>query len=464
MEPAPLLKTSKGAFKRTPLANKLLLLKKLRKSKSHRKLIMASHGELVPSQSTLVTDEALIECQEYLALLNASFAESNHLQVSWDPSTYSGEEVLVATVYSHQSGVAGYLPIQFLLPATSAELDDELKILATRKTITRVSGFVELRALSHALGPINKSLGSFELPPGLLWRALGSNQHRQLDGGVHWVVGKDSGQRELQYPDGFHIQDQPILVSITDQGAVNLGVLDYCVYHLGLCILTAYDRQHRTYNDLKSSLKSAGLYRSFLAYSLLFNLNYAPMGSKAWFTRKAAALESFITENSPHAQPFLSYMPHICAERLETETGGAEQRLSIWNEMKNMRTCQIHGPLAKLMRWYSWWQCSEFYKGEVWMTRCIMLHTSGVQKDLDEEGLDSMFALPDGLTPKEEIAHLKKKHGGWALAPGLVNKESMNDRQLIFELGKPLWSLYTDMSKTIKTPQDQVFLLKREFK
>jgi hypothetical protein len=150
-------------------------------------------------------------------------------------------------------------------------------------------------------------------------------------------------------------------------------------------------------------------------------------------------------------------MPHICAERLETETGGAEQRLSIWNEMKNMRTCQIHGPLAKLMRWYSWWQCSEFYKGEVWMTRCIMLHTSGVQKDLDEEGLDSMFALPDGLTPKEEIAHLKKKHGGWALAPGLVNKESMNDRQLIFELGKPLWSLYTDMSKTIKTPQDQVF-------
>jgi hypothetical protein len=82
-------------------------------------------------------------------------------------------------------------------------------------------------------------------------------------------------------------------VSITDQGAVNLGVLDYAVYHLGLSILVAFDRQHRTYNDLKSSLKFAGLFRSFLSFTLLFNINYAPMGSKQWFERKAAALKNF---------------------------------------------------------------------------------------------------------------------------------------------------------------------------
>lgn len=407
MEPAPLLKSKGGHSKRIPLGNKVLLLKKLRKSKSHRRLIMASHGELVPSTADLVTSESVLECQEYLGLLEKSFGHCSHLQVSWDPSCYSGEDVLVSTIWSHQAGVVGYLPIQFMLPASSHELDDEIKVLATKKTITRVSGFVELRALAHALVAVNKHLDSFLLPDDLAWKPLTSNQERELDGAQFWVVDRETGARVPQIPRNFSVQDQPILVSWTDQGSVNSGVLDYVVYHLGLCILVGFDRQHRTYNDLKSALKAASLFRSFLACTLIFNLNFAPMGSKAWFAKKRAALESFLKKHSPHRQPFLSYMHNICTERMEHETGEAEQRTRMWQELASMRSCQVHGPLAKLMRWYSWWECDEFYKGEVWMTRLIMLHTT--RAHVDEDNLDTSFEMPEGLTPKEEIAHLKKK-------------------------------------------------------
>ena len=256
-----------------------------------------------------------------------------------------------------------------------------------------------------------------------------------------------------QWPPTFSLQKQCILTSVTDQGSVNLSVLDYIEYHVGLMVCIGFDHQHRCWNFLKSSLKTAKLFRSFLAYGLLFNLNYAPMGSKAWFAKKAAALQSFIEDHSCHTEPFLSYMPLFCAERCQVETGTVEQREAMWIELQKMRTCQIHGPLTKLMRWWSWWQSCQFYAGECWMTRLIMLHASGAV--MQEEDTDTSIIFPENMTPQAELRHLKAKHGGWKLAPNLVTKQSMWERQLISELGKPMWSFYTEMCQTVKTCKDQ---------
>ena len=157
-----------------------------------------------------------------------------------------------------------------------------------------------------------------------------------MEGGVFWIVQKDSGTRVPQWPPTFSLQKQCILTSVTDQGSVNLSVLDYIEYHVGLMVCIGFDHQHRCWNDLKSSLKTAKLFRSFLAYGLLFNLNYAPMGSKAWFAKKAAALQSFIEDHSCHTEPFLSYMPLFCAERCQVETGTVEQREAMWIELHQL--------------------------------------------------------------------------------------------------------------------------------
>ena len=192
-EAAPLLKTKKGNSKRVPYINKLALLKRLRKNKSHRKVIMMSHSDTVPSAAEIVLHEPLLECTQYLQLLKETFEHCVHFQISWDPSTYSGDDVMVCALWSNDCDKAGFLPIQYLMPLRTNELDDEFKALAQRKSITRVDGFAELRAVAHALASIGKDLPVFEIREDVFWRPVKADERRVFSGGKHWIVNNTSG-------------------------------------------------------------------------------------------------------------------------------------------------------------------------------------------------------------------------------------------------------------------------------
>lgn len=454
-EPAPLLKSKKGNSRRVPFVNKVCLLRRLSKHKTHRKSVMQSHGDIVPEGAGLIKNEALLECQEYLRLLQETFSMAKHFQVSWDPSTYSGDEVMVATVWSNDCQKAAYLPIQYLLPVEVKEIDLEFRALAQRKEITRVHGFSELRAVSHALKAIGKDMSVFEIPEDVHWKALDNTQVRSFKDGKFWITNQVTGQVVQQLPSTWDVRTQHMLVSVSDQGGINRGVLDYVQYMLPLALVVGYDNQHRCYNDLKAALRAAQLYKAFLSFGIIFNVNYGPGGSKVWFARKASALREFTEAHTAHSNPFLAYMPFICQERNETEDGTEEQRQRMFEELKAMKGCQVHGPLTKLMRWYSWWQSHEFHCGELWFTKLLMQHSNPIESE--EYDFDSN--LPDvpeteGMTPQQELRYLKMKHGVWALAPSLINKENMFKKNLIYEGGRPLWSIYTRMVKDVKTPED----------
>ena len=452
-EAAPLLKTKRGNAKRVPFVNRLVLLRKLKDAKSHRKSIMRTHSDLVPSTSDIVRHEDLLEVSEYLKLLKETFKRSAHLQVSWDPSNYSGDEVMVCTVWSNQCNKAAYLPLQYLQPVRSQEVEPDIQALAQRKEITRVHGFSELRAVSHALAAIDKDLSKFLLPQDVVWKPLKRQEQRDFIDGAFWVTDTVTGECRRQLPQGWTFRDQPLLCSVSDQGGINRGVLDYVQFMLPLGILVAYDSTHRCYNDLKASLRASRLFRSFLAFGVVHNINYGPAGTKTWFTRKRHALHEFCEKRSCHSNPFLSYMASICQERGEVEDGTAEQRERMWAAMKQMKGCQIHGPLTKLMRWYSWWESCKFHSGEVFFTKLLMLHGNTWEAADGEADFQPSAFDPDtaGMTPQQELRHLKIKLGTWALAPALVNQESMWQKTLIYEGGRPLWSKYSHLAADVNT-------------
>ena len=287
LEAAPLLKTKKGNSRRTPFINKLVLLQRVQGKKSHRRTIMGTHTDIVPSSNELVKSEPLLVCGEYMKLLANAYTDCHHVQVSWDPSSYpDGDEVMVTTVFSHHNGLAAYLPIQCLLPVRANELDDELKALVSMKRVCRVAGFAEFRALCNALGGISKPLGGFKVDDNVLWKPLAVQERRELIDGKYYIYHQSTGDRKIQMPEDFNFDQQKILVSVTDQGSVNLSVLDYVQHHLKLCVLVAFGRQHRTWNDLKSGMKAAGFFKTFLSYALVHNINYGPSASKAWFKKK----------------------------------------------------------------------------------------------------------------------------------------------------------------------------------
>lgn len=325
-EAAPLLKTRAGYNKRVPWVNKLCLLKKVAKNKQHRKIIMQSHSEVVPQTASLIVKEAQLECQEYLELLGQAFSSCTHFQISWDPSTYSGDEVMVVIIWSNQNNTAAYLPIQYLMPVQADEVNDETKALAQRKQITRISGYSELRAVSHALKGIKKDLSMFEIREDVLWRPLKTHERRHFSGGKFWIYNTKTDTCQRQLPHGWTFKEQHCLTSYSDQGGINMGAMDYIQHMVPVCLLVANDGTHRTWNDLKLSLRASKLFRTFLSFGVIQNVNYGPANQKTWFTRKQSALKNFIANRSCHQNPFVSYVQHICSERGQIEDGTSQQR------------------------------------------------------------------------------------------------------------------------------------------
>lgn len=458
MQSVPLLKSKAGNARRVPFINKMVLLKKMKFNKAHRKLVMSSHSDLVPSSAGIVANEPLLECQEYLKILKTTFQNCNHIQVSWDPSNYSGDEVLVATIWSNECQTAGYLPIQCLLPVATCEVDKELQELSVQKRVVRVDGYGELRALAHALlVGVGKDFEDFFLPKDVLWQPLTASQSRVLIRGKFMVLNQDTGELREQVPDSFRFDKQPVLVSISDQGGVNRGVLDYACNYLKMVLVVAFDHHHRTWNDVKASLRKSGVYRSFLIFAMLYNVNYGPQGSKNWFNKKRAALKEMERFWGPNDATFLAMLPHICSERDELEDGSSEQRERLFSAMLDMKTAQRCGPLTKLMRWWSWMECHQFYDGEVWFTKLLM--ESNQEKKEEDTGpvplIDpSSAAEAANLTPQQELRALKLKHGTWSLAPALVTEESFWDKTLAFQMSVPMWDMYSAMSKSVQQPAD----------
>ena len=376
--------------------------------------------------------------------------------MSWDPSSYD-IETLVAIVFSAQCGLAGYLPIQNIKPVLKSEVDPSILALSAINKLTRVEGYNEIRALSHALKAINWPLEKFIFPEDLLWRQLEDFEERIWEDGRFWVVNTRTQEKRLQIPPNFQIRSTPLLVSMSDQGGINRAGLDYLLYKLSLAIHVQFDPYHRGWNDVKQSLKNSkgDLFKCFLSFALLYNVNYGPSGSKEWFMRKQGLAQDIISSASAHEEPWLSFVPWVCKERNIAEPQSSEEREQLFNTIINMNSVRALGPVVKLMRWYSWWESEKYFEGECWATKFVMLwktkncSPTNVANFVRPE--DAVTIPSKGLTDKQELQQLKKQHGTWALAPLLITPASMFQKDIIKLIAQPSWTHHANRSKNILT-------------
>ena len=371
LEAPPLLKTRKGGHKRVPFVNRMMLLQKVKSARRHRKDAMQTHQDLVPKGSELVTHEQTIEVGLYLRQAQKAFQNACHFSIAWDPSTYDCE-TLVSCLWSNQVQKACYPPIQNMSPLVSSELEPELRELAAINKLTRIQGFTELRGLSHSMAAFGWPLQKFVLTD-VHWRPLTSSEKRiRVEGKI--CIQDSDGKVYPQVPLSFNIQKQPLLHSITGQGSLNRAGLDYIQYKLGLTVLVSFDPYHRVWNDLRECLRRTGtLWKTFLSYALFFNINYGPGGSKAWFDKKVARRKEFLIHKSPHSSIFQDYLPFIQRERRLPEPSDISGVEEVFNTIGSLNNFNSLGPVAKLMRWFSWFEAEKFYRGEVWMSRMLMM-------------------------------------------------------------------------------------------
>lgn len=428
LEQLPLLKTKRGTRRMVPWINKLVLLRKMKTVKNHRKNAATSHDDLVPCKSKIVLAEEFLAVSLYAKKIREAYQHAYHFSIHWDPSNYD-VETMVSILFSHQIGVDGlacYLPIQNMKPVQKCEICDEILKLSVENRITRVQGFNEIRAVSHSLKAIGMPLEKFKLPEEVLWRSLEGHEERVWQDGICFIKNTRTGQLQPQLPKEFNIHKTPLLVSVSDQGGINRAGLDYLVYKLNLGLHIQFDPFHRAWNDVKDCLKKSGdLWKTFLSFALLWNVNYGPFGSKQWHEQKQSKVKDILSGQAAHCEPFLSFLPWICKERHICEPTTPEGREAVLASLADLKSIKTLGPIVKLMRWFSWFQCEHFYSGENWCTKYIMLdkkHHVGQSSSCVEASCnfvkeDSSFNMPSNLSHKQELQQLKYKHGTYGLAP-----------------------------------------------
>ena len=110
------------------------------------------------------------------------------------------------------------------------------------------------------------------------------------------------------------------------------------------------DPYHRSWNDVKLSLKSSkgDLFKCLLSYSLLYNINYGPFGSKTWHEKKMQRLRELLEAGSAF-------------EREIPEPRDASERQKLFESLADMNSVKTLGPVVKLMRFFSFFQSDMFY-------------------------------------------------------------------------------------------------------
>ena len=451
LKPVPILRTQAGNIRRIARGNKLLLFDRCRNQQRARADTLRTHKDLTGKQTRLVQYEAGIEVKLYMQKLFHAFQNTKQIQVSWDESHYDTSTMVLAC-FDWRSQAAGFLPIQEMQPVTLEELHDDIKQLCFLGKVTRIEGFATMRALSHALAAVGLPLEVFELPAGFHIHALAPNEFRFKSGGEVWVFDRVSQITERVVPAGIALNDLPCLISMSDQGPVNLPALDMLVYRNRLVLVALSDPFHRCWNDCKWALRHSygSLWKTLLQYSLIFNLNYGPASTKKWFLKKQQLATDFMATHTCDSELFRAYLPFICKERHVEEATTREERELFFDSIAVMPTLAQLGPLTKLMRWFSFWECEAFYKGDVWMTKMLMSMT-GPQEGLTDELLPPEVASGE-LSHKEELRKLKLSIGSWKLAPLLITPSSFMRCKVLTFVAKPLWDAFSSRAKNITTP------------
>jgi hypothetical protein len=203
-----------------------------------------------------------------------------------------------------------------------------------------------------------------------------------------------------------------------------------------------------------------------LKYSLVFNLNYGPFGKGGWFEDKKAWLSDMVSQLQHSYQMdqwFKERAVGIAKDNGWPEPCTAEDYTRIWNWLFSMKGFTIKGPISKIMRWFSFFECRAHYRKELSGLKLVLEHH--FKSVTEDDDLDAPTLPVAHSDPKEELLAMKKTMGGLKLACKIITEDSLWSLDCMFYVCEKIWthtskrSKYylvgdADKSKAVLTPAD----------
>ena len=470
LQDLPLLMTKGGRHKRkADQVNKFILLEKLKHHKNCRKRVASTHTSLTAKHGDLVEREAHMTVVLYNEKVAKAFANGpRQFSTSWDPSTYGGKNTLVSTLYPPATDTVAYMPNQQLRRMLLSDLQDSFIEEAKASKLGTLEGYSELRCLSHALlGVAGCSIMDFRTPAELLARPLQQGEVRIFWNGAWYIAGPGDELPRPEIPASLVLKDLPSLCSISDQGPSNTASLNFLMFGgERLMLQVQYDWFHRGWNDVKMSAKKSLGYpwKCILQLVLLFNINYSPFGSSAFFYKKQDVLEDFLSTRTRSDPAFQSFITDICRERRQREPESPEEEEQLFRSLAYMSNFQKKGGLVKLMRWMSFFEVAMDWRGDMWGTKLIL---QSDQHRREEDGPGELprqlqqqqpeqqeaNAAQDKADAQKELNELKKVQGVWKLAPKMITHKNIATLDMLLTVTKATWKLHAERARNVVNPQ-----------
>ena len=449
-QPLRRLSTPAGNKRRVDVANKVFWLKFFKKAKNKvNETMLLLTDNILPSSTQKGAIPAMFGL--YMRTLKDRFSGVNRVQLVWDSSMHT-EDTMVFIVWSTQNQSAGYSALQALQKQIQPDIEgnNELLHLQMIGKLKKQSSLIYLKSVEGTLQSMGKCLDDFKCPEGLWLQPLAANQLRIKQGGNYYIMDTDTGVLVPQVPDGFCWSSVPVLSHMIDQGSIGVAAVHHMMVSMHTMSIALYDYYHRVWNDIKNAARSSKgfFYAILLKYSLVFNLNYGPFGKGGWFSDKQAWLSDMATQLKDCYQMdpwFKERAPGIAKDNGWPEPCTAEDYTRIWNFLFTMKGFRIKGPLSKIMRWFSFFECRAHYRNELNGLKLVLEHHFKTVTD-DDDTADLILPVANS-DPKEELLAMKKTMGGLKLACKIITDDSLWSLDCIFYVCEKIWSHTSKRSK-----------------
>jgi hypothetical protein len=128
----------------------------------------------------------------------------------------------------------------------------------------------------------------------------------------------------------------PSLSCAVDQGSDNVCLLNFLVRKLHLLVGTVWDFSHGCWNDLKLSVKRAGLWSHWLLYMCSRNMRFGPWLQEARFMQVREAAKTYFSIASPKTCPYFQHsVPGLLRDRdQEWRIGEPNLVEALWDDAK----------------------------------------------------------------------------------------------------------------------------------
>lgn len=226
--------------------------------------------------------------------------------------------------------------------------------------LKRQKAYKNLRGLGHALECLGIDLyAKFSLPSCSI-RPMKANEVRYLDNeGRYWII-DDAGSAKPELP-VVPLSKVPLLLATMDQGSIGSAAMQFMAKSM-TCMMIP-DPYHRIWNDLKGAMRQAlGCpWRVMLEMSVIFDLAYGPFLSSAFQSKRQDLSVQVLQTEAWHGETFQRYKGLICKERGCLEPVDEEGLAMLWASLGDEPWLHQKGPKSKLSRWWSWFQCAQFF-------------------------------------------------------------------------------------------------------